>query len=333
MGGKRKGFSRRCDDAASYVIPCGLWGFNGSCPPTEIDEKFDLDDRSRRLFQKIGTRSDWTDVNRAIGPERLHDLDSGLTIHVRDATFHSLKKSKWKDKEINEINSALRSCAFQESQWQGFRYPPEKREVESVLRGYFGGTSRVEAVEHRTMLQIWIPVLCRFLEPTSPQVRLAAAYTRYYMIREQRGLGTFERYHTPETLQETSFALEFLMYLLALPEFHRREGRNKTTKDPDMMEPTPGLLQPTKGRPVDNTSAEAADLGEKGGSRFQSYILLRILLREFGVRDFQISSLEKFTKVAIEHSKDSMQVLELIDKQTRSFSRYRHYSDALTCRG
>ena len=71
----------------------------------------------------------------------------------------------------------------------------------SKLIGYFGVCSKVQASEHRSVLQALVPVLCRALGSNHQATRLAALYLKYYTTRECRLQATNS--HTDESLQET----------------------------------------------------------------------------------------------------------------------------------
>ena len=197
--------------------PEGLWGFNGSCPPDQIPKCVPSSLRSdlqywvayRKARKKpIHFRS--LDVHIAVSQERMHELDLGLTIYLRDAIL-SYMKERTSDKDIERlVNVPLHSTMTAESRWQGLIHPPYTRET-ADLKGYFGGCSRVQAKEHRCVLQVLVPVLWRTVGKDHILTRLAALYLKYYSTRECRLVPSHT--HTEASLAETE-----RLFLL----FHKR---------------------------------------------------------------------------------------------------------------
>ena len=199
--------------------PGALWGFNGSCPVENIPTCVPLDTRIRiehwaiydTLINPAADRRA-LDLHIVVSQETMHEIDLGLTCYLRRAVLELLRTDHGMTNELIEekVNQPLLKCLTQESRWQGLFHPPLTRETNSIL-GYFGGCSKVQASEHRSVLQVLVPVLCRALGFRDTITRLVALYLKYYTTRERRL--TPEKYHTEESLAET----ERLFYKL-----HRR---------------------------------------------------------------------------------------------------------------
>ena len=190
--------------------PSALWGFNGSCPidrlPDSIPaslriklEHWALLDRSKYHNASVDRRS--LDVHIIVSTETMHEVDLGLTCYLRSAIFEILRDDGLTLEMIEEtVNQPLLRAMTIESRWQGLFHPPLTRETSDVI-GYFGGCAKVQASEHRSVLQVLVPVLCRALGFKHDATRLAAVYLKYYTSRERRL--TPGKYHTEETLAET----------------------------------------------------------------------------------------------------------------------------------
>ena len=180
----------------------GLWGFNGSAPIDRVP--INLDPKTFTAVQEVGSSSPWTDVHLAVAGETMHEIDLGLLKYAQQAVLFHLKHTKEKtDQEIERINEGLRLSMTHESRWQGLKYPPTKK-VTAVLQGYFGGSSKVEAGEHRAVLQFVVPVLVRFLGMHDIATRLMARMVKYYRARQVRDEAVSPGYrtHTTESLKE-----------------------------------------------------------------------------------------------------------------------------------
>lgn len=185
------------DERGYRNMECGLWGFNGSTPRDSVPESV----KDYASFCRAGAWTPMTDLYRAVSTERLHQLDSGITLVLQQITVKTLREDReWPAAKIERMNNALENCVVRDSRWSGLRFPPRKKEVGAKLTGYFGGSSRVEASEHRTVLQVVVPVLFRFLGRNHPLTRLWCLYLKYYITRERRH--AFPRLHSLESLQE-----------------------------------------------------------------------------------------------------------------------------------
>ena len=172
--------------------PEALWGFNGSCPLDSVPESVPLSLRDDLRYWAVCCKAHGQPTNfrslelhLAVTQERMHEMDLGLTIYLRDAILKFLKE-RMQDKEIERlVNVPLHACMTVESRWQGLIHPPYTKET-ADLKGYFGGCSRVQAKEHRCVLQVLVPVLWRSLGRDHSLTRLAALYLKYYTTRECR---------------------------------------------------------------------------------------------------------------------------------------------------
>ena len=188
------------DYYACHPQPSGLWGFNGSCSLNHLPDYLPSQ-LARAVRDSIrASTTTFMDVHAVVSTERMHELDVGITVYVRDTAFHMLRSSGHSEKQVEQLNEGLWNCLTAESRWQGLVHPPKKRET-AVLQGYLGGITRVEASEHRTMIQIMVPVCCRFLGTKHPVTRLYALFVKYYAVRERRL--TPSTSHTAESLTET----------------------------------------------------------------------------------------------------------------------------------
>ena len=188
--------------------PGGLWGFNGSCPVECIPHS--VPDRLRMTLQHWAILDRATDpfadrrsldLHLVVSQETMHEIDLGLTCYLRSAIFKLLRADGMTLDTIElTVNQPLLKAMTVESRWQGLFHPPLTREMAS-LTGYFGGCAKVQASEHRSVLQVLVPVLCRTLGFDHTVTRLAALYLKYYTTRECRLEPT--KHHTEESLAET----------------------------------------------------------------------------------------------------------------------------------
>ena len=178
----------------------GLWGFNGSSPVDRIPRS--LSQATKVGVQKVGCSTPWTDLHLSVAGETMHEIDLGILVYAKNAVVQHLRDGLDKsDQEIEAINEALRLAMAEESRWPGLPYPPTKK-VTAVLQGYLGGSSRIEAGEHRAVLQFIVPILVRFLGMDDPSTRLMAHIVEYYRARQVRDqeIQPVDRVHTLESL-------------------------------------------------------------------------------------------------------------------------------------
>ena len=196
------------DQYGCHPQPSGLWGFNGSCSPDCLPDYLPsrLAGIIRASFGPSVTM--FLDVHAVVSTERMHEIDVGIAVYVRDTAFEILRTSGFSEKEVEEVNDGLWNCLNFESRWQGLVHPPKKRET-AILRGYLGGITRVEASEHRAMLQVMVPVCYRFLGAKHTVTRLYALFVKYYAVRERRL--TSSGSHTRESLAETERLFDVLL--------------------------------------------------------------------------------------------------------------------------
>ena len=242
----------------------GLWGFNGSAPIDALPAS--LSARTKRAILVAGSRTPWTDVHLAVAGEVMHEIDLGVLVYARKAVLHHLQVTLGKsDKEVEELNEALRLAMTHESRWPGLRYPPSKKET-SVLQGYYGGTSRVEASEHRSVLQFSVPVLVRFLGANDPATRLMACVIKYYRARQVRpsdmqpGLRT----HTKQSLRRVGEL------------FSKMDSVLKEVDPPSAPEETPKMHQQShfglQVMRLGTTSITTGQAGEANNARIKSSV-------------------------------------------------------------
>ena len=208
--------------------PSGLWGFNGSCSPTHLPDY--LPSRLATIVA-ASTRPSATrylDIHAVVSTERMHEVDVGIAVYVRDLAFDLLRSSGLSEKEVEKLNTGLWNCLNFESRWQGLVHPPKKRET-AILQGYLGGITRVEASEHRTMLQVMVPVCCRFLGFKHPVTRMYALFVKYYCVRERRL--TSSNSHTNESLVETERLFELVHACL-----QRHQPIDEKTLEPKLLD-------------------------------------------------------------------------------------------------
>ena len=214
-----------CNKYGTHPQPCGLWGFNGSCCPNHLPNYLsDLHKKVVRLSVSPATTA-VMDIHKVVSTERLHELDVGITVYIRNITVEILKREGYRDKDIEVINNGLWDCLNYESRWQGLVHPPKKRET-ADLRGYFGGITRVEASEHRTILQVVVAVCWRFLGSGHKVTRLYALFLKYYSMRERRLSSS--KLHTRDTLTETDRL--FQLVLARLNEYQPIDSRTGLKK-------------------------------------------------------------------------------------------------------
>lgn len=188
--------------------PSALWGFNGSCPihciPEFVPSRLRVTLENWAIFEgatKRGIDRRSLDIHSVVSQETMHEIDLGLTCYLREAVFELMKDSGMTLKMIEAaVNQPLLRTMAHESRWQGLFHPPLTRETADVI-GYFGGCSKVQASEHRSVLQAMVPVLCRTLGRDHEATRLAALYLKYYTTRECRLKANNS--HTDESLEET----------------------------------------------------------------------------------------------------------------------------------
>ena len=130
--------------------PEALWGFNGSCPvadiPSIVPPSLRDDLKYWALYRRAKKKTlifESLELHLAVTQERMHEMDLGLTIYLRDEILSFLKQSM-SEKTIEElVNVPLQSCMTAESKWQGLIHPPvHQRHCRLLLKGYFGGCSR-----------------------------------------------------------------------------------------------------------------------------------------------------------------------------------------------
>ena len=243
----------------------GLWGFNGSAPVHAIPS--DLMDKTKRAIRKVGSSTPWTDLHLVVAGEVMHEIDLGLLVYARKAVLNHLQVTLGKnDQSIEDINEALRLSMTYESRWPGLRYPPTKKDT-SVLQGYYGGTSRVEAGEHRSVLQFAVPILVRFLGTKDPAVRLMASVIEYYRARQvhlvdaQPGLRT----HTKESLRRVDKIFDQMKSLLEGFEY-RSVSEDET---PKMHQQSHFRLQVMR---LGTTSITTGQAGEANNAKIKSSV-------------------------------------------------------------
>ena len=180
----------------------GLWGFNGSAPLNRIPVT--LTERTAKAVKEAGSSSPWTDIHLAVAGETMHEIDLGILKYAQAAVLYHLRETRGKtDQEIERINDGLRLSMTHESRWQGLDYPPTKK-ITGMIQGYFGGSSRVEADEHSSVLQFLVLILTRFLGMDDPATRLMARLISYYRARQVRPDEPLPGYrvHTESSLEE-----------------------------------------------------------------------------------------------------------------------------------
>ena len=249
------------DTYGAHGQPSGLWGFNGSCPIDCLPKG--LSSSTREAVKLAGSTSPWTDIQVAVSGEVMHEIDLGLLVYTKDAILRHMKDDAcMSDGEIEAVNEGLRLAMTSESRVQGLFHPPTKK-VTGVLQGYFGGSSRIEAKEHRAVLQFVVPVLVRFLGKTDAATRLAALVVKYYKQRQRHSLlPAGENGHTEESLDNVTLLFE------------------KTNQRLNALEPTPSdevtpkLHQQTHFKMqvmrMGNTSITSGQAGEAHNTRIKS---------------------------------------------------------------
>ena len=213
----------------------GAWGFNGSCPldrlPVWIAEE---DQALYDALGRAGSSSGICDVHLSVTTESMHEIDLGLVVYFKELVYDALRSDLRTKTKIEAVNDNLERCLTSESRWQGLMLPPVKKET-SGLKGYWGGSSRVEAAEHRAVLQVLVAVLYRSLGKTSRICRAATLFLKYYRVRMRRfDIEPEGRYHTEATLAETNRL------------FHKVQEMLETGLGPD-----PDTLISTEGRKDD----------------------------------------------------------------------------------
>lgn len=196
------------DRYGCHPQPSGLWGFNGSCSPNHLPAYLPsrLAAIIRDSLRPSAART--LDVHAVVSTERMHEIDVGITVYVRDTAFELLRSSGFTEQQVEQLNDGLWNCLNFESRWQGLVHPPKKRET-AILQGYLGGITRVEASEHRTMLQVMVPVCCHFLGVKHPVTRMYALFVKYYAARERRWASSGS--HSRESLAETERLFELVL--------------------------------------------------------------------------------------------------------------------------
>ena len=242
----------------------GLWGFNGSAPTHALPAG--LTSRTERSVRLHGSTTPWTDIHLAVAGEMMHEIDLGVLIYARKAVLYHLRETQaMKDSAIEALNEAIRLAMTHESRWAGLRYPPSKKTT-AVLQGYYGGTSRVEAGEHRSVLQYCVPILVRFLGYNDPATRLMACVIKYYRARQvhpadiQPGLRT----HTPQSLRHVDKLFDQMKSML------------KDVKPPTKSEETPKMHQQSHFRlqvmRLGTTSITTGQAGEANNAKIKSSV-------------------------------------------------------------
>ena len=224
---RKVGAKALTDRYARHPQPSGLWGFNGSCSLDNLPEYLppSLAEAVRASIRPLTTT--FMDVHAVVSTERMHEIDVGITVYVRDTAF-ALLRSTFSEREIEDLNDALWNCLTIESRWQGLVHPPKKRET-AVLQGYLGGIARVEASEHRTMLQVMVPLCCRSLGYNHPVTRTYALFVKFYAVRECRL--TMSTSYSKERLQESERLLK-----LAVDRLRRHQPIDDRTGEQKPLE-------------------------------------------------------------------------------------------------
>ena len=183
----------------------GAWGFNGSCPVNRLPTwTLTENPRLHDALQQVGSSTGMCDLHLSVTTESMHEVDLGLVVYFKNAIFLALKKDLGSLRKVEQVNEYLEQCLSSESRWQGLLLPPVKRET-ATLKGYWGGSSRVEATEHRAVLQVIVPVLYRALHRDHRIVKAATAFMKFNRVRMRRfDLGPEGRFHTEKTLAETN---------------------------------------------------------------------------------------------------------------------------------
>ena len=185
----------------------GLWGFNGSCPSSRLPPQ--LTPSTKKSVQETYSVSPYTDIHVAVSGEVMHEVDLGILVYTKDTVLRYLSGTLgWPDGQIERLNEGLRLAMSVESRCQGVSHPPTKK-VTSTLQGYFGGISRIEASEHRAVIQFVVPVLYRFLGKNDTITRLVALVVKYYRTRQRHNfLPKAENSHTLESLDRVNFLFD-----------------------------------------------------------------------------------------------------------------------------
>ena len=241
--------------------PSGLWGFNGSCPVEYLPRG--LTPETREAVELAGSVSPWTDIHVAVSGEVMHEIDLGVLIYSKIAILRHMKDVLcMSDVQIEAVNEGLRLSMTTESRVQGLSHPPTKK-ITGQLQGYFGGSSRIEAKEHRAVLQFMVPVLVRFLGKNDTATRLAALVVKYYKSRQRHVcLPVGENGHTEETLDQVSVL------------FEKVQAKLQAMDPAPAVEVTPKLHQQTHFKMqvmrMGNTSITSGQAGEANNSRIKS---------------------------------------------------------------
>lgn len=246
----------------AYGQPSGLWGFNGSCPPDQLPEE--LPQNIRNAVRLAGCVSPWTDIQVAVAGESMHEIDLGLLVYVQKAIFRYMQDTMGMAKpEIEDVNENLRLAMTVESRVQGLNYPPTKK-VTGRLQGYFGGSSRVEAKEHRAVLQFLVPVLARSIGIDAEPTKLVAVVVKYYRERQRLFmLPPAQRVHTPTTLDE----VDRLFAIVESRLYRMQPDRSETKVTPKMHQQTHFREQVMR---LGITAITTGQAGEANNSRIKS---------------------------------------------------------------
>ena len=220
----------------------GAWGFNGSCPfeslPHWIAEEYP---RLYAALRRAGSSTVVCDVHLSVTTEAMHEIDLGLVVYFKDAVYcalkHDLKSTKTK---VEIVNDQLEQCLTVESRWQGLMLPPVKKET-AGLKGYWGGSSRVEAAEHRAVLQVVVAVLYRALGKTHRICMAAILFVKYYRVRMRRfDIEPGGRYHTEGTLEETNRLFYKVKEMLDTLGHHTADSLQSSDSEDDNEEEKEG---------------------------------------------------------------------------------------------
>ena len=267
----------------------GLWGFNGSAPKYAIPKG--LSAATKKAVAAVGSTTPWTNLHFVVAGESMHEIDLGVLTYAREAVlFHLRETLGYGDTAIEEVNEGLRVAMTVESRWPGLRHPPSKKAT-AELQGYYGGVSRVEATEHRSVLQFTVPILVRFLGMNDPATRLMASVVAYYRARqvrppdEQPGLRT----HTKESLRQVGRLFKEMSSLL-----NKVHPPTTTEATPKMHQQTHFRLQVMR---VGTTSVTTGQAGEANNAKIKSSVTGRRTNMQKGSIERTIVKLHRRSKV------------------------------------